>query len=188
MDLKILIWFHETFHNIGWLNHFVKTITYLGESGAIAIVCAIIFLCIKKARWAGVAIALALIFDVITVDAILKNAVARPRPWREYAPFVDFYNSINLHVPSSYSFPSGHTASSFCAAVVLLLFYRAKAIPALVVAVIIGLTRMYLCVHYPTDVLMGAVIGTCLACGAYFLTVKVLRPKFEKYYNAKKAK
>ena len=65
---------------------------------------------------------------------------------------------------SDYSFPSGHTLASFEAAAVLLMQYRAKAVPALVLALLIAFSRLYLYVHYPSDVLAGALLGVAFAC------------------------
>ena len=102
---------------------------------------------------------MALILDVILCNGILKNVFARARP-------CDVNTAVQLLVPrpDDYSFPSGHTAASF-AAVSALFFAGEKKIwkPALMLAVLIAFSRLYLYVHYPTDILGGILVGT--VCG-----------------------
>ena len=171
MDIAILKWFHEVFHNQMWLNYIMKYITYIGEFGAGAIVCAIVLFIFKKTRWAGVAVGLAFVVNVLIVNVILKLAVNRARPWQEYPDlgFQEFHNLIGVREPTDSSFPSGHTASLFCAAVALVMYYKVKGLPALAVAFVVALSRIYLCMHFPTDVLGGAVIGSLCGVAGYYL-------------------
>lgn len=117
----------------------------------------------------------ALVLDVILCNGILKPLFARVRP-------CDVNTTIQLLVPrpSDYSFPSGHTAASF-AAVTALFFAGEKNLwkPALVLAVLIAFSRLYLYVHYPTDILGGIAVG--VICG-YVGMVCV------RYFNKKKTK
>ena len=106
--------------------------------------------------------------DVVLCNGILKNLVGRIRPF-------DVNTSIQLLVarPHDYSFPSGHTAASFAAAVILFLQLPKKyGIPALILAVLISFSRLYLGVHYPTDVLAGAVSGTLIALAVHWIFEK----------------
>ena len=155
MDIAILKWFDATFHDQTWLNFIMKYITYIGAVGIGAIICCIALLIFKKTRWTGVAIGIALVLDVLIVNVILKLSVNRPRPWEQYPDlgFEAFYNSINMTPPRDSSFPSGHTAALFAAAIVLMIKYKAKGIPALAVAFLVALSRLYLCVHFPTCLL-----------------------------------
>lgn len=163
MDLNILKWVHATFHNQTWLNYIMSGITWLGEFGAAAILLAVVLLIFKKTRRAGIAVGLALVLDVLIVNIILKNAVNRPRPWTEWEEILNFYDSCGVRKPTDTSFPSGHAASCFAAAVALVFRYKLKALPALIVALLVALSRIYLCIHYPSDVLGGVLIGA--ACG-----------------------
>lgn len=114
--------------------------------------------------------ALALVFDVILCNGILKNAVARTRPF-------DVNTGISLLVkkPTDYSFPSGHTAASFAAVTVLFFAKEKYRYPALVLAVLIAFSRLYLYVHYPTDILGGILVGILCGVIAYLITKKKLK-------------
>ena len=171
MDIQVLQWFHEVFHEQTWLNYVMKYLTYIGEFGAGAIICAIVLLIFKKTRWAGVAVAIAIVLDVLIVNVILKLSVNRTRPWVDYPDlgFHEFHDSISVREPTDSSFPSGHTAALFAAAVALVLYYKVKGLPALGVALLVAISRIYLCMHYPTDVIGGIVIGSACGVAGYFL-------------------
>ena len=166
MELYILIWVHDAFHlQQVWLNYAMKYLSLLAKGGAISIVCCILLLIFKKTRRTGLAVAFALVLDVLVVNIILKNAVGRARPWthEELSWAEDFYSQYDISLSTDYCFPSGHTAVTFCVAAVLVIRYRAKAVPAVALAFLIGLSRIYLCEHYVTDVIAGMLIG--IACG-----------------------
>ena len=183
MDIQILQWVHEVFHDQIWLNYIMKYITYIGEFGAGAIICALVLLVFRKTRWAGIAVALALILDIFIVNVVLKLSVNRARPWQSYPElgFQEFHNSIGVREPSDSSFPSGHTAATFAAAGALIMYYKAKGIPAVIVALLVGLSRIYLCMHYPTDVLGGMVIGFACGVAGYFLMKPIKRFILKKF-------
>lgn len=185
MDVQILKWVHEVFHSQTWLNYIMKYITYIGEFGVGAILCALILLIFKKTRWAGVAVAVACVLDVLIVNVILKLSVNRARPWQTYPDlgFQEFHRLIGVREPTDSSFPSGHTAALFAAAVALIMFYKVKGLPALAVAILVAVSRIYLCMHYPTDVLGGIIIGSACGVGGYFLmklAKKIFLQKFCK--------
>ena len=104
----------------------------------------------------------ALLLGFLTGNLLLKNCIARTRPFL-WDPTI----SLLIEKPSDYSFPSGHTLASFECAVAIFRYHRKWGIAALVFAVLIAFSRLYLQVHYPTDVLGGAMLGTLwgmLAC------------------------
>ena len=114
-------------------------------------------------------------------DCILKPLFARPRP-------CDVNTAITILVkrPHGHSFPSGHTASAFAAAFALWLQNRKLGVPALVLAAFIAFTRLYLYVHFPTDVLGGLVLGLALGALASWLVDSLAnKSKKNKAYNAK---
>ena len=130
---------------------------YAGAHGEIWIALTLILLFSRRTRRAGLAMAMALGLYMITGHFLLKPLFARPRP-------CDLNKAVTLLVPrpNGYSFPSGHTSSAFAAAWALFRNDRQLGIPALVLAAFIGFTRLYLYVHFPTDVLGGIVFGIVL--------------------------
>lgn len=134
---------------------FMPFVSSLGNAGIIWILLAIVLLLIPKTRKAGWLVFIALLFDVVYCNLILKNVFHRTRPY-------DINTAVQLLIakPIDFSFPSGHTAASF-AAVTALFFTKNKKmwIPALVLACLIAFSRMYLYVHFPTDILGGVAIG-----------------------------
>lgn len=165
LEIQILDWIQGFHTPMG--DTLMTFITSLGDAGKIWIILTIILLVMPKTRKTGVVMAIALILDLILCNGILKNLVARTRPF-------DVNTSVQLLIakPHDYSFPSGHTAASF-AAVAALYFAGEKKMcaPALVLAVLIACSRMYLYVHYPTDILGGMAVG--ILCG--YLANKVVQ-------------
>ena len=141
------------------LTKLMSFVTFLGDAGWFWIILGIFLLCMKKYRFAGIAALTALIFDFAAANLILKPLVARPRPC-----WINESVEMLVRVPEDYSFPSGHTMASFAAAGALLFMGQKKiGICAVLLAVLMGVSRMYFYVHFPTDVLAGAILG--LACG-----------------------
>ena len=132
---------------------------YAGAHGEIWIAFTLLLLLFRRTRKAGFAMAVALVLYMAAGHFFLKPLFARPRP-------CDVNTAITILVkrPHGHSFPSGHTASAFAAAFALWLQNRKLGVPALVLAAFIAFTRLYLYVHFPTDVLGGLALG--LALGA----------------------
>ena len=186
-EIDILKWVHEVFHGQSWLNYIMTGITYLGEFGLSVIVCAIVLFCIKKTRRAGFEMGVAIAFELLIVHIILKLTVNRARPWTEYDGFVAFYEQFGIRRPTDSSFPSGHSAILFCGAIPLLFTYKAKGVPAIVIAFLVALSRIYLCLHYPTDVLGGALIGTACGFAGHYAAkgiIALLKKKFPQKFAA----
>lgn len=156
-------------HRIPALNGFFSAITALGNAGIVWIVLAAALLCFKKTRPAGICVALALILNLAVSNGILKPLVARVRPYA--------LREVTLLVPppDDASFPSGHASSAFAAVAALWRNKSRLTVPALILAALISFSRLYLYLHFPTDVLAGAIIGA--ACG---LIVCALWKKIEK--------
>ena len=137
-----------------FLDRFMSAITVLGDGGIFWILFTLALLILPKTRKLGLACALSLLIDLALCNGLLKNLIARTRPY-------DVNPNIALLIPKpgDYSFPSGHSAASFTV-VGTLYFNKSKLwIPACVLSTVIALSRLYLYVHYPTDVLGGAVFG-----------------------------
>lgn len=116
---------------------------------------AVVLLAIPKTRRFGLALALALVLDGIFCNGLLKPLIARARPYQLH-PGVQ----LLIAPPSDYSFPSGHAAVSFTAAAALGASHAKAWGWSLALAILLALSRLYLYVHYPTDILAGALVGT----------------------------
>ncbi|MGO4924376.1 phosphatase PAP2 family protein [Ligilactobacillus ruminis] len=142
-----------------FLDEAMRFVTRLGNFSIAWVMLALVLILIPKTRKIGLAVMVALILDSVLCNVILKNIFVRPRP-------CDVNTAINLLIPRplGYSFPSGHTSASF-AAVSALYFSGENKIwkAALALAILIAFSRMYLYVHYPTDVLGGILVG--IFCG-----------------------
>ena len=144
----------QTFRN-PYLDKIMVSITRLGDMGAVWIILIIAMMLYKKTRRVGMIAAIALGMDLIICNVIMKNLFARIRPY-------DINQAIILLVkrPTDFSFPSGHTAASF--SVTFAVWFAGKknmAVAMFVLAALIAFSRMYLYVHYPTDILGGFTVG-----------------------------
>lgn len=140
------------------LDKLMVIFTYLGSAGFIWILIALILFVSNKSKKYGIAMMVSLLLCLIIGNITLKPIVDRIRP-------CDVNTAINLLIkhPTDASFPSGHTMSSFAAAVSLLYYDKKKGLLALILATIISFSRLYLYVHYPTDILAGIIIGIIIA-------------------------
>lgn len=130
----------------------------------------------KKYRRCGIAALVCLLLGLLFGNLILKHLVARARPcWIK--PIADML----VAVPKDFSFPSGHTLSSFIVAIVFLRHSRAFGIPALAVAALIAFTRLYVYVHFPTDLLGAILLAVPIAIFGDILTQKVVTIFAEKW-------
>lgn len=146
----------------GFFDFLMPKITWLGNGGLIWILAAAVLLCIRKRRRYGVLLLIGLALGLLIGNIILKNAAARPRPcWLN--PTVQ----LLIRAPRDYSFPSGHTMASVIGATVLTGADRRFAPVAIPLAALIAFSRLYLFVHFPSDVLAAVLIG--LAIGGLVL-------------------
>ena len=142
----------------GLMDSIMPLISHLGDSGLVWIILSIGLVIPKKTRKLGFVMIIALVLNGIICNIILKPMLARIRPF-------DVNTSIKLLInkPRDFSFPSGHTSASFTAASVLF-FRRSKLfVPSLILATLIGFSRLYLYVHYASDVVGGIIMG--IVCG-----------------------
>ncbi len=178
-EIQILLFIRENFTN-PVLDFLMPKITFLADGGWFWIALAVICLVFPKTRRTGAVMALALIFGLFVGNLTLKPLVARVRPY-------DFVSGIEILVDrlDDFAFPSGHTLASFEGAVAICLTQKKRfGIPAIVLASVIALSRIYLFVHYPTDVATGCILGISFAFLAEFIVDKGI----EVYRNKKAAK
>lgn len=140
-----------------FLDAFFKYITLLGEAGIFCIILGLVLLFPKKTRVCGACVLLGLLLDVLICNVTLKPLIGRMRPC-----WVNPAIKTLIPSPSDYSFPSGHSAACFVTATCIYRNHRRWGVFALILASLVGLSRLYLYMHWPTDVLAGAVLGVIL--------------------------
>lgn len=145
------------------LDAVMPVVTALGNGGILFIACAVAMLFLKKWRKTGLMVGVALILGLLVCNVTLKPLVGRIRPF-------DIHEvSLLVSPPDDFSFPSGHTIAAFEFATVLMIRRRSVGVVALIAAVLIAFSRLYLYVHYPTDVLASVILGTLFGILGVFL-------------------
>ncbi len=156
-DFSVLYWIQENIRTV-FLDGFAGILNSVFNAGIFWIVLGAVLIIFRKTRTAGFMVLAAMGLALIVGELSMKNIICRPRPCH-----IDTAIALAVKRPDSFSFPSGHTGSSFGAATALFMWNKKWGIPALAVAALVGLSRLYLFVHFPTDVLAGAVLG--ILCG-----------------------
>ena len=178
MDKTILLWIKDNVRR-DWLTPIMKGITSLGNAGAFWIVMVLLLLLYKPTRKLGFICLAALVEEFLVNDLIIKELVKRIRPYEKIVGLDPL-----IPKPSGYSFPSGHATSSF--AVGYTIFRKGDkrlGIPMLILAIVISFSRLYVAVHYPTDIMAGVAIGILFSyLGEY--TVK----KIDQYWSKNRSK
>lgn len=154
-ELDVLRWFDSIYGPV--LDPIMVGITYSATSGLVWFVLGFLMTCSRRWRRCGVSVIVSVIAAYVVVDLILKPLVCRDRPF----DVSDF--DLLVPAPDSWSFPSGHTASAFAGATALLIHSRRWGAVAMAYAILVGVSRLYLCVHWPTDVVVGAIVGIAVA-------------------------
>ena len=183
LDGNILLWIQDNLRN-PVLTAILKPITHLGDKGIFWILLTLVLLAFRKTRKAGICSMAALICMVLLNDVLLKHLINRTRPYE----VIDSL-SILIKKQDTTSFPSGHTSAAFASWTALRLSIpqvldkkkaRLFLILTLVLAILISLSRMYVGVHYPTDILGGLVLGILYGLAGYALGKLVIRKIEEK--------
>lgn len=182
IDENILLWFQNVVRN-EVLTPIMNGITYLGEfGGAFWIALCLIMLIWKRTRKVGIATAISLVMTGVISNLIIKNLVNRARPY----DVIEGFDHVSYHIPSDSSFPSGHAAAAFAFCIALFLTLpmimevkKARLIGALflVLAFLISLSRIYLGVHYPSDVLAGVLLGILYGIASNAIVRALFRKK-----------
>lgn len=154
MDGNCLLWIQECLRQDFW-TPFWKAVTSLGDAGWFWIALAIILAVFPRTRKAGLLALVSLAFCALITNACLKNIIARPRPYTQIPGLTAL-----LPPQKDWSFPSGHATASFASAGVYLRTLPQKyGLACLALAALIAFSRLYVGVHYPTDVLGGIAVG-----------------------------
>ena len=171
-DLPILDFIADTLR-CAFLDAVMPVITLFGEAGIFWILCAVLLLFFPKYRKVGLGMGAALLIGLIVCNITMKPLVARPRPYAYQLAHFGREIEILISKPSDFSFPSGHTLASFEAATVLMLRERKFGIPAMILAILVAFSRLYLYVHYPTDVLFALLMGVGIGFLGDFLVRRI---------------
>ena len=161
-DLPILDWIAANL----WcplLDAVMPVITVLGNAGIFWMVITATLLLFKKTRRVGLGMGIAMLMGLLLCNLTLKPLCQRPRPYDYQFDVFNKLIPLLIEQQHDFSFPSGHTIASFEAAGVIALNNKKWGIPALILASLIAFSRLYLYVHYPTDVLVSVLLGLALA-------------------------
>ena len=174
-DLPILEWIQAHLQS-DFMDVAMPLITLLSEDGIFWMILATILLLFPKQRRTGLGMWLALAMGLVICNMILKPLVGRMRPY----DFQELYNGVTIKLLidglSDNSFPSGHTIAAFEACIALLCGNKKLGVPAVIMAFLVAFSRLYLYVHYPTDVIASIVLGSILAVIGYWLAGKIVKP------------
>lgn len=170
MEADFLLWIQNNVR-AAWLTPPMRLFSLLGDKGIFWIALTLLLLCFRRTRRVGAYCAVSMALTFLVVNCAVKPLVARVRPY-------DLFPQIQLLVNAEhdFSFPSGHSANSFAVAWILLRMTKKRCgVPAVALAALIALSRLYVGVHYPSDVVAGIAIAILLA----ELTLRLL-PKAER--------
>lgn len=173
-DLPVLDWIQANMQS-GFMDKFMPFITRFGDHGTFWMIVAALLFLFPKTRKTGLGMAIAMMLGLLVCNVTLKPLVARIRPY-------DLQEELGVTIQllgermHDFSFPSGHTIASFEAAVVMLKNSKKLGIPAMILAVLIAFSRLYLYVHYPTDVLFSVFAGILFGFIGYAIAQRINLP------------
>ena len=160
-DLPVLDWIQANMQS-GFMDKFMPFITKFGDHGTFWMIVAALLFLFPKTRKTGLGMAIAMMIGLLVCNVTLKPLVGRIRPYDLQAELGVAIQLLGERM-HDFSFPSGHTIASFEAAVVMMKNSKKLGIPAMILAVLISFSRLYLYVHYPTDVIASIILGTLFA-------------------------
>ena len=190
---KTAQWLNETFFNLdyffaevlhklaersnGALTPFMNFISFFGKGGIMLIIGGGILIFFKKTRKAGICVLLALLIGSLITNVCLKSLIARPRPYtNSQSDFYIWWQYVGAVTESEFSFPSGHTTAATAAMTALFFNFPKKySWTAFLFAVLMGISRIYLMVHYASDVIGGFIAGFIAGVASYIITEKIFK-------------
>ena len=189
-DLPILDWIQANLQS-ELMDTIMPIITMFGDAGIFWIACSLLLMIFPKTRRIGLGMGFAMAMGLLVCNVTLKPLIGRIRPYdyqidvlgRTWESLL-VGGKLLVETPHDFSFPSGHTIASFEACTVLMLGNKKLGIPATLLAILIAFSRMYLYVHYPTDVIASVILGTIFGIIGYAIAKKIpmKHGKYEKVY------
>ena len=176
-DMALLSLMHRLAVSLGVvLTPLCRLVTLLGEKGLLFFLAAVVLMLFPRTRKAGVCMFGAVCCGALITNVILKDAIARPRPFMTEEMYRNFWTYIGSPAEDGYSFPSGHVTAAAAGMVSLCLSRGRKwVLPSIVWVLLMAFSRNYLMAHYPSDVLAAAIIGTISAFIAWGITQLIFR-------------
>lgn len=183
-DNAVLSFFHGIVANTdGSLNGLVGILTALAKHGLVPLLIGAILFLFRKTRRSGVTVVFALAIGGLVTKLILKNLIFRYRPYDTSAEFYGWWQLAGSANESGSSFPSGHATVAAAFAVAMFMTLPKKwSWSILLFPVLIAATRLYLCVHYPTDVLCGIIVGALSGIAAYYIVKGIYKLMLKRSY------
>ena len=164
---------------------FFTFITFFGEKGLFFVILSLILMLFARTRKLGLTMLIAIGLGALLTNVILKTAVARPRPYLQNQVYKGFHQLVGARVESDLSFPSGHTTVAMTSMTALFLLCNKKwSWLGFLFAILMGLSRIYLIVHYSTDVIAALIVGAASGVVAYFI-IKFVYSLIEKRQQVK---
>ncbi len=182
-DVGITTFVHKLQELAGpFFTPFFECVSILGKGGIFLILLSLLLMFFHPTRRFGTAMLLGLALGAIVTNLILKPWIARPRPYADQASvYYQYWLTVGQNVESDKSFPSGHTTAAFDSMVPVCLISKKKRLKAIAICfmILMGIARIYLCVHFPSDVLGGAIVGIAAGCLGTVIAKKLPR----KWYS-----
>ena len=170
-DKTIIEFAHNLHTNYKILDFFFSLITHLGEGFVLILISAVLIL-IKKTRLCGINMMISLFISVLIGAVILKPIIARERPFADPI-YYQYWIEAGKHLETSFSCPSSHATGAFAAFFTIFLYFNKDySFIAVLLALIIGFSRVYLMVHYPSDVVFGTFMGIAVSSAIYIVLNK----------------
>ena len=176
IDWMFLRWLNRRVHCRA-LDFIMPKITLLGDKGIFWMLIALILIIFKKYRYYGVLMLVGMLMGLVLGNGVMKHVVGRARPCWE-----DENLRLLIRNPRDYSFPSGHTLSSMISATILMFANPYFGIAAAVIAILIAFSRLYLCVHFLSDVLVASFMGILIGILTCFLLGTLVIALFDRFH------